>query len=214
MTREDQTNVTIENDETQLLTEALEAINHDAMNLTESKDWKRWHLENGNDGQISPNIEIDESDQAIISPTHNNCAETVSGNNTSDIIDDDSNSTSGVDNGPKDMYEEEEEEDIEQNGHCDIVCADLTNDDDDENGIKENEALLPSKMRNSTLETVPNEIKNAEILNGGDTLDVDEDNNTIIANNCGENVYPTVANGISHPEKLSNELGNGNNKLF
>lgn len=36
----DQTNVTIENDETQLLTESLEAINHDCIDQTEHKDWK------------------------------------------------------------------------------------------------------------------------------------------------------------------------------
>lgn len=195
------------------MTEALEAINQDLVEHTESKDWKteRWHSDSGNDGQISPNIEIEESDRAIISPTHNNCPEIVSGNNvnTSDIIDDDSNSTSGVDNGPKDMYEEEE--DMEQNGHCDIVCAELTNDDDEEeNDLKEEEALLVKNTRNSVLEKDYNEIKNGERLIDGDTLHVDEDNNTIISNNCGENNYPIVANGSSHSEKLSNELGNGN----
>lgn len=166
-------------------------------------------MKTGNDGHISPHIEIDESEQAIISPNHNNCAETISGNNTSDIIDDDSNSTSGVDNGPKEMYEEE---DSEQNGHCDIVCAELTNDDDgeEESVSKENAAFLPNNIRNSILENDSSEFKKANIMIEGAALVVDEDNNTIITNNSIENIYPTVTNGTNHQEKLSNELGNGN----
>lgn len=133
--------------------------------------------------------------------------------NTSDIIDDDSNSTSGVENGPKDDCNDDyydEEEDAEElnhrpNGHHDH--CDIINCDEDE---EEHQLLGTIKRRSLVKDYAP--INEDEVLIEAidEIIRVDEDNN--ICNNGGVGGVNGLANNGTSNDIYAKmqEMGNGN----
>lgn len=226
-----QTHVDIEkaqieiDDETQPLTEALEAINEDSLTQWEKE---RWQSVNGVDGRQGDNASPEHGDNQEDSNSKTGRSSGVGGGsrnsttseegfnspaitstnlnvNTSDIIDDDSNSTSGVENGPKDdcnddYYDEEDESEFsgKQNGlHNDIDCD------------EEEEQLLGTIKRRSLVKDFAPISENEVLIEAVDEIiRVDEDNN-ICSNGDGSNAL--VNNGIANNTYTKiQEMGNGN----
>lgn len=227
-------------DETQPLTEALEeAIHEDTLSQWEEKE--RWHSlnggadvrhgdtaspEHGDHGEDSNSKtgrssgvgggsrNSTTSEEGFHSPaitsTNLNEHDTTNVNN-SDMIDDDSNSTSGVENGPKDDYFDEEED---PNPH-ELVATMQTNGHHhhnnfgDDDGDEEQQLLGTIKRRSL--------VKDNEVLIEAldEVIRVDEDNNICHRNSVGGG--GGVANGGNdniYTKKQAPEVGNGNYTLF
>lgn len=190
-------------DEFQPLTEALEAINEDS--LTTSQQWKeeRWHSASCGEEEISPQPTINEDDPLHSPAIVSNAA----------LNDDNSNSTSGIENGTKEDEEYDEDEEIE------VVIHEKTSsspknrhqsdddEDDDDSGHQEH---------------LSNTAKEAKIEQSY-ALDNCENDALIDANNehCddggdGINEKDTVGdvNDIFHSKIHSDIIGNGTNTLL